>query len=149
GGRVQRDGRGARARRAVNDAVDHERGRLELVLGPRSELIGLESPGDFQLAEIRRVDLGERRIAGAADVASVAAPFATLRPRLRRERRRGDEDDQRQNCSSHEDSFSPPKAGHYTRTFISPRTTPRLSPWRASPDRAPSPRARIVPAESC
>ena len=53
------------------------RGRLadELVDEP-------PAPGDFEVAEVIAVDLGERRVPGAGDVAGEAAPFPVLGPVL-------------------------------------------------------------------
>ena len=46
----------------VQHALDHERRPFELVLGERAEVVGLEAPGDFQLAEVGGVDLIQRRV---------------------------------------------------------------------------------------
>ena len=43
-----------RAGGRVEHAVDHQRRAFELELGERPEVVGLESPRDFELAEVRR-----------------------------------------------------------------------------------------------
>ena len=45
-------------------------------------MIGLEAPRDGELAEIRGVDLIERRIARVSGVAAVGTPFAVQRAGL-------------------------------------------------------------------
>ena len=80
GRRVECHDRAARPGRRIHDALDHQRRRLELVLRPWSEALGLEAPGDFQLAEVVGVDLIERRVARVAEVGAVGRPLAVLRP---------------------------------------------------------------------
>ena len=46
---IQRDHGAARAGRGVDHALDHQRRAFQLVFGPRAEIVGLESPGDFEL----------------------------------------------------------------------------------------------------
>ena len=58
---VQGDHRAPRAGRRKQPAVDHQRRRLEVEFRPRPEVVGLESPGDLELAEVAGVDLVERR----------------------------------------------------------------------------------------
>ena len=79
---IERDDRAAAARGRIQHAVGHHRRRLEHELGPRPEMIGLEAPRDGELAEIRRVDLIERRIARVPRVAAVGAPFTVERAGL-------------------------------------------------------------------
>ena len=79
GARVERDHRAARAGRGVERALDHERRALELGLGTRTEVVGLEPPGDFELAEIGGVDLIEGRVLAAAQIGGVHRPLAVLR----------------------------------------------------------------------
>ena len=76
--RIQRDRRAARPRGGVDDAVHHERRAFQLVFGPVADAVGLESPRDFEFAEVRRVDLIERRIARALQIRVVMRPFAVL-----------------------------------------------------------------------
>src|SRR5688572_31907443 len=45
-------------------------------------MIGLEAPRHGELAEIRRIDLIERRIARVTGVAAIGSPFAVQRARL-------------------------------------------------------------------
>src|SRR4029077_10304151 len=52
---------------------------LQLELLSRTEGVGLEPPGDFELVEIRGVDLVERRIAGAMQIAAVGLPLTVWR----------------------------------------------------------------------
>jgi hypothetical protein len=81
-GGVQRHDRAPGAARGIECAVDHQRGGLELELGPRPEVVGLEAPGDVELAEVAGVDLIERRVPRVAEIAPVRAPFAACRPGL-------------------------------------------------------------------
>src|SRR5207249_3758798 len=57
----------------------HERRAFELELWTRAEVVGLETPGDFELIEVAAVDLIERGVPGAANVGGVVRPFAVLR----------------------------------------------------------------------
>ncbi len=79
GAGVERDHRAARPRRGVEDAVHHERGPFELVLGPRAQAVGLEAPGHLEVVEVGGVDLVQRGVAAAADVARVGGPLAVAR----------------------------------------------------------------------
>ena len=86
---VERDDGAARARRRVDDAVDHQRRRLKIELAIRPEAIGLEAPRDLEAIEVARVDLVERRVARVAEIAAVGRPLAARRAALRQcERRR-------------------------------------------------------------
>ncbi len=75
-GGIERDDRAARAGRGVDDAVDHQRRRLEIELAIGPEAIGLEAPRHFEPAEVAGVDLLERRVARVAEIAAVRPPFA-------------------------------------------------------------------------
>ena len=75
---VERDHRASRAGGREQPPVDHQRRRLELEFRPRAETIGLESPGDFELAEVPGVDLIEGGIARVAEIAAVGGPFAVV-----------------------------------------------------------------------
>ena len=88
GGGIERHHGAARAGGGVEDAVRHQRRAFQVVFGARAEVLGLEMPREFELIEVRGVDLIERRVAGVAGVAAVAAPFAVLRAGLS-ERREG------------------------------------------------------------
>ena len=95
GGRLAERGAG------VEDAVPHQRGRLEghvveSGIGVRDRVVGgLPAPADRQIADVAGVDLAERRVLRAAGVAAVLVPFAAdgavLRGR-RRHCRRGEQD---------------------------------------------------------
>ena len=54
--------RPARSRGRVQNSLDHQRRRLQIGFRTRTEVVGLEPPGDLQLIEIAPVDLIERRI---------------------------------------------------------------------------------------
>ena len=113
GGRVERDHGAPRSAGRVDDALHHQRRRLELELGPRTEIVGLEPPGDLELAEVARVDLIERRVPRMRDVAAVAAPLAVLRaglPRHRRERRHDDACRRRKRYALHAHTIHPSDA---------------------------------------
>src|SRR5262249_34724548 len=73
---VERDHGSTRAGGRVQDAVDGERRAFELVLRARTEHIGLEPPGDFEVLEGRRVCLSERRVFRALYVGRVMRPVA-------------------------------------------------------------------------
>ena len=104
---VERDDGAARARRRVDDAVDHQRRRLKIELAIRAETVGLEAPRDLEPIEVARIDLVERRVTRVAEIAAVGAPLAVRRPALRqhRERQRHHRDDG--NNDSH-----PPNSRH-------------------------------------
>ena len=87
GRRVERHHRLARPAGRIHHAVDHQRRRLEAVLRHGAEVVRLEPPRHFQIAEVLRGDLIERRVAGVAEIAAVGAPFAAGRAVLRRRRR--------------------------------------------------------------
>ena len=76
---VERHHRAARAAGRVEHAADHQRRAFELVFRARAEAVGLEAPGDFELVEVARVDLIERRVPGAAQIGRVVRPLAVLR----------------------------------------------------------------------
>ena len=80
--RIERDDRSPRSCRGVDDAVRHQRRALQLKFGPRSQVLGLEPPGDLEVVEVARVDLIERRVPGVAEVSAVGPPFALRRSAL-------------------------------------------------------------------
>ncbi len=80
--RVERDHRASRAGRRVEHALHHQRRAFELELGERAEVVGLEPPGDLELAEVRAVDLIQRGVAAAGEIGGVVRPLAVLRARL-------------------------------------------------------------------
>ena len=71
GGGIERDDRTPCAGSRVDHAVDHQRRAFELELGAIAEAIGLETPRDFELAEVGGVDLIERFVAVAAQIAAI------------------------------------------------------------------------------
>ena len=89
---IDRDDGAAHAGLRVHDAIDHERRHLHVVVGPGTEVVGLEPPRDAQVPGVLFVDLIERGILRAARVAGVRAPFAVRRPVLCRERHGGDDE---------------------------------------------------------
>ena len=84
---VERDDGAAAAGGGVEHAVDDERGRLQVEVGARPEVVGPEAPRDLQVAEVAGVDLIERCVARRAEVARPGAPLAAGRAVLRRRRR--------------------------------------------------------------
>ena len=88
GGRVECDDGPPGAGGRVDDAVDHQRRRFELVLGSWAQVVGLEPPGDIEFAEVARVDLIERRIPRVAQVGAVGRPLAISGARLAGHRQR-------------------------------------------------------------
>ena len=85
---VERDDGAARAGGGVDDAVDHQRRRLEVELGARAERVGLEAPRDLELVEVVFGDLVERRVPCAGQVAAVGRPLGALRLGLSAQGRR-------------------------------------------------------------
>src|ERR1700683_3447064 len=55
--RVQGNYRSARARGGEEDALHHDGRAFQLVFRPRSQVVGLEAPGYFELVEVGRTDL--------------------------------------------------------------------------------------------
>jgi len=74
--RIERDNRPAGARGRIQHALHHERRAFELELGERAEVVRLESPRDFELVEVRGVDLIERRVARPFQIGVVGGPLA-------------------------------------------------------------------------
>ena len=72
--RVERDGVAMLADGRVEHAVDHQRRGLEVEVGPRAHAVRAEAPGNLQLAEVRRGDLIERRVARDAEIATPVPP---------------------------------------------------------------------------
>jgi hypothetical protein len=60
---VQRDNVAPRANRCIEHAANFKRRRFKSVFRSRSEIVGLETPGDLKIIEVRGADLIERRIA--------------------------------------------------------------------------------------
>ena len=89
GGCVGRDHRAAGAGGGVDDPADHQRRRLEVVLGLGAEVVGLQPPHQLELLEVAAIDLIERRVARVRLVAAVVAPLSALGAGLPPGRRRG------------------------------------------------------------
>ena len=66
-----------------DDAINHQGCRLEVVLRVRTQVVGLEPPRDFEIAEVVCGDLIEWRVAGPCDVAGIRPPRSTLGAFLR------------------------------------------------------------------
>ncbi len=79
---VERDDGSPGPAGCIEDAVDGQWRSFQLVLRPWSEDVRLEAPGNFEILEVRRVDLVERRILRAANVRGVMRPIALRRGRL-------------------------------------------------------------------
>ena len=80
GGGIQTDHGAARTGGAIEPAGDHQRRALIDIFRARPQLVRLEAPGHFQLAEIVGIDLVQRRIAGVGQVAGIVAPFGVGGP---------------------------------------------------------------------
>src|SRR5439155_207567 len=93
---VECNHRSTRAGRRVEHAVDGERRPFELVLGTRAEVVGLETPRHFEVLEVARVDLIERRVLRPANIRGVVRPVAVLRARHRTRLTRGRRGPERQ-----------------------------------------------------
>src|SRR4030095_5796522 len=70
--------RPSRAGGRIQHALDHDRRAFEFRFGTRTEVIGLESPRDFELAEVGAINLIERRVLRAAEIRGVHRPLAIL-----------------------------------------------------------------------
>ena len=86
-GRVERHDGSPRSGGRIEHALDHQRRAFEVGFGARTEIVGLEAPGDFQFVEIPRVDLVERGVPGVAQIAAIGGPFAVFRSGLRQQGR--------------------------------------------------------------
>src|SRR5262249_28050337 len=74
--RFERNNRSARSSSRVEDAINHQRRALQFVFGPSTQVVGLETPRYLELVEIVGVNLIERRIASAGQIAGVVWPIA-------------------------------------------------------------------------
>ncbi len=122
-GRVKRHDRTAVAAGGIDHAVDHQRRALQLELRPAAEIIGLEAPGDFQFAEIRRIDLVERPVMRASQIRAIGRPFGVfgaLTPRRLRAREIEKAEDVNFNAETR-------RCGD-RRRFLPACPTPRFSP---------------------
>jgi hypothetical protein len=77
--------RAARADRRVQHAACHEGRAFEIDFGARAKRIGFEAPRDLELAEIVAIDLVQRRVARAGEIAAIGAPLTAWRGYLRRQ----------------------------------------------------------------
>src|SRR5262245_46402248 len=80
--RVQRHYGSTRSGCGINYPVYHERCGLQVVLRCLPEIVGLETPRDFELIEIVCSDLVQRRVVRVPEIAAVGSPLAVLRPGL-------------------------------------------------------------------
>ena len=101
GGGIERHNRATRARSRVNHAVDHQRRAFEFELRAIAETVGLEAPGDLELAEVRGVDLIEGFVAVAAQIAAVGRPLAILGRSLAKESDAAADESQREFHPAH------------------------------------------------
>ena len=93
-GGVERDHVAAVAARGVEHAVHFDRRPFQLVLGMISQIVRLETPGHFHVAEVRGVDLVQRQVPAPRQVAEIRRPVhvpagAGLRERHGREQQGG------------------------------------------------------------
>ncbi len=130
---VESHHRTPRPARRVQRAVDHERRGLEPIFWHRTEVVGLEPPGDLQVGEIVRGDLVERRIARMTQVASVGGPLAGGGARLGRDGRDRREKSRGQHAAGSE-RIVPGHERQYTRED-------GLHRWSPGPDQTQTPRA--------
>ena len=98
-----------------------DRRALVEVLRDRPEAVRLEPPGNFQLVEVVRVDLVERRIARVTDVPAVGGPLAAFRTVLR-----GPRPADRKENQSHGDTSSTTKCASHA--------CPPISEFRPRPE---------------
>ena len=94
----------ARERRGkVERVVDHQRRRLKAAgTGVRQRrLARIPRPGDLQLADVREIDVVQRRMLGMGLVAADVGPFDGRPARLLAARRRGQADDENRAGSFH------------------------------------------------
>src|SRR6266446_2718098 len=83
GDRIECNDGAARPAGGINDTVCHKRRAFELSFGSRTQVIRLEPPRHFQLAEIVCIDLIERRVACISRISTVGPPLSGFRSRLR------------------------------------------------------------------
>jgi hypothetical protein len=77
-GRIDRDDRTTSADGRIQHAAHHQRRALQILLRPRTEVLGLESPRDLERVEIVRVDLVERGVPRVGEIAAVGRPLAVF-----------------------------------------------------------------------
>src|SRR5262249_7729911 len=76
-----------RAGRGVENALYHQRRAFKLVFGPRTQVVGLNAPCDFEIVEVCCVDLTERGVACMPEISAVGRPLSVLRSGLPASRR--------------------------------------------------------------
>ena len=81
---IECNGIPARPGGRVENSLDHQGRCFQLKLAARAKIIGFETPGHFQFAEVRGVDLIEGRVTRASLIAAVEVPFAVFRAVLGR-----------------------------------------------------------------
>jgi hypothetical protein len=86
-GGIQSNHGAARACGGEQDAMDHQWRGFVLIFRPRAERVGLEAPGNFQLAEIAGINLIDWRVSRIPQIAAIARPFSAARARLGGSRR--------------------------------------------------------------
>src|SRR4029077_3069986 len=79
--RIECDYGSPRASGRVQNAFDHEGGAFQLVLREGTEIVGLESPGNLELVEVRGVDLIQWRVPCPFQISAVNGPLAVCRAR--------------------------------------------------------------------
>ena len=132
---IERDDGPSCAGRRVEHALHHERRAFELVLRERPEVVGLEPPRDLELAEVRGVDLIERRVTAPGEIRRVVRPLAVPGARLpggRRlagKRRGGSERRREPDAENHEQRDQhqhrpPPSAHHCSAPSLTARGAP-------------------------
>src|SRR6185369_53661 len=74
------------------------RGAFQFILGTVAETVGLETPGDLQLAEVRGIYLIQGTVPRAREVGRIGGPFGILGADLPR-CGCGQDERRRQNCT--------------------------------------------------
>ena len=76
GFRVEGNHGPARAGGGIKNAIHYDRCAFELVFEARSEIIGFEAPGDFEILKVCAVDLVEGRVLAASQIGRIHGPVA-------------------------------------------------------------------------
>ncbi len=104
--RIESDDGPAGAGGREEDATRHQRRSLEIELGSRAQVLGLEPPGNLQLAEIVGTDLIQRRVPRVGEIGAIRRPLAVFRARLAGDRQRCPDE------QTHERSDAQPPSTH-------------------------------------
>ena len=131
GGRVEGHRRPPRPGRRVQDAVDHQRRRLQAEFRTRSEVVGAEGPGDLQVVEVVAVDLVEGRVSRMGEVAAVARPLAVPGALLLRREAGGRRDEA--DHEGHDPAISEADVSH-SESSVLPQHASIQCPRRCRPD---------------